>query len=421
MDCRTNCLVRQSLLKLKGVHMKKLFLIILAVCCLFMPGCGRQKSDQTEGYAVWESGGGGYLTSDGYYFTRDSENDAAGILLYYYDRSSGVTVPVCDKAECSHQAVDLSSGEQPVCNAQICTYTDFLVYEDKIYYMSGQDMNLVLRSRDTDGNHDKKVAVLEASELGGRMWFYRDCAFVMASTDVSQSFDPETRESEQSVMRLFVIDLDSGETEILAESSLTEAVNYAFNIYRMTEGEVCFYDLEKDEWFVYDTEKKKLELQEVQANARYGEYGEYVDIYGDFCYDIFTDASGNGSIMRLDRNSGEESVIYSGTPGCETGYMIWDMDCMYITEINSQIENICYYDMNSGEMTQLSGSLYHDPGMMLPFSGDEKGFVYMYAVDMKEDQVLYTGDMECRYMTLEDAVEGNGNYQVIYYLEQEEE
>ena len=52
--------------------------------------------------------------------------------------------------------------------------------------------------------------------------------------------------------------------------------------------------------------------------------------------------------------------------------------------------------------------------------GRNRGFVYAYAVNQREDQVAYVGDFEYRFMTLEDAVAGNDRYQVVYYLEQEE-
>lgn len=112
--------------------------------------------------------------------------------------------------------------------------------------MDHEELDLCLRRRGMDGNDDEKVAVLDASEIGGRMWFYRDHAFIMAITDVSSTFDPETRESEKSVIRLFLVDLDSGETEILAESSLTEAINYAFQVYQIGDGKVYYYYLEED-------------------------------------------------------------------------------------------------------------------------------------------------------------------------------
>ena len=93
-------------------RMKKI--IVFSMVSLFMvlwvSGCSNNHADQTDEYAVWKREYRGFMTEDGYYYTRDAENDANGILLWYFDFVSGNTVPVCDKAECSHQAVDLSQG-----------------------------------------------------------------------------------------------------------------------------------------------------------------------------------------------------------------------------------------------------------------------------------------------------------------------
>ena len=407
-------------------RMKKI--IVFSMVSLFMvlwgSGCSNNHADQTDEYAVWKREYRGFMTKDGYYYTRDAENDANGILLWYFDFASGNTVPVCDKAECSHQAVDLSQGESPVCNAQIPTYTDFLVYKDKIYYMDHEEMDLCLRRRGMDGNDDEKVAVLDASEIGGRMWFYRDHAFIMAITDVSSTFDPETRESEKSVIRLFLVDLDSGETEILAESSLTEAINYAFQVYQIEDGKVYYYYLEEDKWYVYDLDTESLEVQEeIPPRAKYGKYGEYIDLSGQYCYEVFEDESGKRDLMRMNRETGEETVICSAAEGNEFGFAIYGMDFMSITELDlesSEIENLYFYDMEIGSLEQISSDFYEDFHVSVPFMWSEQGFVYAYAVNQREDQVAYVGDFEYRFMTLEDAVAGNDRYQIVYYWAQEE-
>ena len=280
--------------------MRKILLFILITAFLTcLTGCSTQQVNLSEEYAIGDTGNNGFMTKDGYYFTKDSENEE-GILLYYFDYDSGKTVPVCDKAECDHWAVNPASGKKVTCNAQICTYTDFVVYGNKIYYVDHEERKLCLRRRNTDGNQDEKVTVLDASELGGRMWFYGNHAFVMASTDVSQSFDPETRESEKSSMRLFAINLQNGKTEILAECSLTAATYYAFCIYQMENGQVYFRNLEEDKWYVYDTQNESLKEQtEISDHVLVGKCGEYADIYEMYAYETFDDASGCRSIMQL--------------------------------------------------------------------------------------------------------------------------
>lgn len=339
-------------------------------------------------------------------------------MLYYHDFATGKSVPVCDRTECDHQAVDPDSGTSATCNAQIKTYNTVAVYQDKIYYVEQAERYLSLRRRDTDGNNDEKVADLDAAQMGGRMWFYRDRAFLMASTDVSGSFDAETRKSDKSRMRLFVINLTNGKTEILAESSLIAAVNYAFNVYRMEDGKAYYYDLERDKWYVYDIDSgTRTEQDEIRKHAKYGSLGEYVDMYGDYCYELFTDDSGNSRIMRLDWETGEENIIYEGNDGNVVTFTIWEMDCMLISELTqdiSKIKNLIWYDMISGELKPIPDSFYEDYRVYHPYDGSGKGIIYTYAVDKEEGDQPYDGDIEYRFMSLEDLLEGTGEYQVVY-------
>lgn len=398
-----------------------LIFIVILFCFGGLVGCNADKKENADEYAIW-MGTDDYLTEEGYYFTQDAAN-GNGIMLWYFDIVSGITVPVCDKAECAHQAVGLFSGESPSCNAQIEDY-EIVVYKDQVYYLSGEDMKIVLRRRDKDGNNDEKVAAIDAPYMGERIWFYRDHAFIMAATGVSQSFDPETKESDDSVMRLFDADLKSGQTKILAESSLTERTNSAFTVYEMKDGKVSFYDLEKDKWYTYDVENEGLEEQkEIRERAIYGSAGEYWDIWENYGYTFWEDGLGNSSIACIDWKSGEEKTIYAGETGNTLGYYLnRQQNCMYIIESNWEtgFQKIYYYDIETGEMKQAAGEFEKDRKNGYPTIGSKEGFIYSYAVNQLEGQAVYAGDFEYRYMSLEDLLNGTDKYQVVYYLDQEE-
>lgn len=391
--------------------MKKIIIGIVGIvisCVLF--GCDSRETDSSEEYARWNQNAYGYLTEDGYFFTSDSSNSVSGVMLYYFDRTSGKCVPVCDKAECDHRAVDMSKNNTPTCNAQFYTYDEFVVYKDKIFYIYGEDKNLCLRKRDTDGNNDAEVAKLNASQMGGQMWFYRDYAFLLTLTDVSGTFDPESRESDESVIRFYCVDLKTGETKILGESSMISAVNYAFNIYQMEKGKVCYYDLEGDSWYVFDTENAEVEKQTAMPKrANYGEVGEYIDLYRQYCYGCFEKPSEETTIMRLDRNTGEEIVIYTGNSENMTGYVIWGNDQMFISEVDREtyeIKKLVLYDMETGKMKQLPNAFCDQEGMLVPVYGDKHGIVYFLA-ENDEDSLEYC------YASVQDIMDGNGIYTVV--------
>jgi hypothetical protein len=401
---------------------RKKFILAIAVFLILMLSACMEKDDTSEECAVWKMGSTGYLTEDGYYFTVEDSNHL-GQILYYFDIETGNTVPVCDKAECAHRTVDLSTEKSASCNAQINT-DEIVVYMDKIYYFSGEDMKISLRRRDIDGNNDEKVADINAPYQGGRMWIYQNRAFVMASTSVSQSFDPETHTSDESVLKFFVINLNNGEVDELSESTMASAVNYAFQVYKMKDGKVYFYDLAENKCYVYDIASEALEEADQKSFIINGTFGEYLDIYGNYCYDCFEDDSEQMNIMRLDTETGEESVIYTGESKNLVEYVIWGLNNMYIIELNqeeNQIKNICFYDMDSGELNQASGDFYTDYRMCMPCMGTDQGFVYWYAVNKSKEEQSYGGDFEYRYMSLADMIAGNDRYQSIYYLEQEDD
>lgn len=400
---------------------KIIFGTLTVIGLVLLSSC--MEKEESGEYAVWRDNDRGCFTDDGYYFVMEDEN-GLGNLLYYFDMESGNTVPVCDKAECTHRAVDLSTGESASCNAQIES-DEIVAYRDKIYYFSGKDMKLCLRRRDKDGNQDEKVAEIDASYKGGRMWIYQERAFVMAYTSVSRSFDPESRESDDSVMKLFAVNLNNGKTDVLAESSLISAVNYAFQIYKMEDGKVYFYNLETDKWFIYDIESAVLQEQDnTKPGMKYGNAGEYVDICGKYCYDIFKDNDGIMKIMRLDLESGGENVLYKGEKGNIADYVICGLDSMYIFELNGdadEIENICFYDMETEEIKQAGGDFYEDFRVCVPHMCSDKGIIYSYAVNREQGEDAYSGNFEYRYMALEDMIAGTDAYQTIYYLNQEGE
>ena len=75
--------------------MKKIITFIASLLLIesWIVGCGGIHADQTDEYAVWKREYRGFMTEDGYYYTRDAENDPNGILLWYFDFAWN-TVPV---------------------------------------------------------------------------------------------------------------------------------------------------------------------------------------------------------------------------------------------------------------------------------------------------------------------------------------
>ncbi len=402
----------------------KRIIIIIAACMLLssLAGCGNTMKENEE-FAAWTSNlsGKGFLTEQGYYFVRD---DAGYSMLYYFDIETGKTVPVCDKAECDHRGADIFAGEEQTCNAQIVG-SEIVVYKNKIYYFDG----VTICRRDLDGNNDEKVAVLGNvydHYLGEAAWFYRDTLLITASTTTAKTFDAETRESDGSELILYAVNLTNGKVTEIAKSSLTDAIN-AFAIYKSEHGKIHFYNLELNKYFVYDLKDKTISEQKVKCTADLGEGGGYYEIVGDYCYGYGT-LDGKDTLVRMNIETGEEETYYAARGSyCPT--QSWFNGARYVVDLPDWEEGMdrekisfYYYDEKEGVLTELSRGIYNDyRTSSFPVIGDEKGIVYSVAVNRQEDETVYTGDVEYRYMSMENLLAGNDEYQVVYCLEEEEE
>ena len=106
------------------------------------------------------------FTDSGIVYTKQDEN-GNGDLLYYFDEKSGISVALCSKGNCDHNAVDVTTGENIECNAQIIALTLLSVYNGRIYYLSEDDdsMDLAIKSRDMMGTDDKRRRNFQRSIL----------------------------------------------------------------------------------------------------------------------------------------------------------------------------------------------------------------------------------------------------------------
>lgn len=102
------------------------------------------------------------------------------------------------------------------------------------------------------GTDEKTEAELDAQYFGTDAWVYGNYIFVAAYTDVSDSFDAETKESDSSKSILFAINLDNDEVKQAAVSDQIETTGVFvlngydgknINIYRTFDKKSFSYDI----------------------------------------------------------------------------------------------------------------------------------------------------------------------------------
>lgn len=89
------------------------YIITLSIICTF-GGCSTKDTTIVAGSSQQgklSSGVGDYLFMDsGIIYAKEDENNT-GRILYYFDTSLETSVALCSKGNCSHTAVDTSSGK----------------------------------------------------------------------------------------------------------------------------------------------------------------------------------------------------------------------------------------------------------------------------------------------------------------------
>ena len=373
------------------------------------------------------TGVGNYLFTDsGIVYTKQDEN-GNGDLLYYFDEKSGISVALCSKGNCSHNAVDVTTGENIECNAQIIALTLLSVYNGRIYYLSEDDdsMDLAIKSRDMMGTDDKKAVELSAQYFGTDAWNYGKYIFVAAYTDVSGSFDAKTRESDSSRSLLFAINLENGDVNIAAESEQIETSG-VFVLSGYDGNKIDIYRTYDKKCFNYDLESGTLsdapELTEKLADKHIVEGNPDGNTYfistNSYMYGV---NSTDKSIMQLNMSTGEEEMLYSpANEGEEVGSSgftsVGDEDVI----IDIQKPDFggtlhCFYlDTDREELTEVKGGFTTDHKTLGIDCAGDNGFVYSYPVDMKDGQAVYDGKFELRFMSIQEFLGKGNEYKVVY-------
>ena len=393
--------------------MKRILLALCICYMMFLSSCSSQESNvlsesENESVSAWYTGYSQiYLNDSGVFFLRN-DPFSGGEQLYFYDYQSTAFVPLCNKPECSHKAVDVTTSKA-LCNAQICT-TAFVEYQNRIYYIGTTEMNLSLCVRDIDGENDKMIAKLDASYMGARFWIYDNTAFVTAATSVSDSFSPETHSSNQSEKILFAVDIKSGKVTELARSPLASSPN-TFVAYHFEKGIVSFYDEFLDEWFIYNIQTQAYEsdskMNELMPDISFDGYSSDGDLamafVGDYIYCL---GNFETEIVLISLKTGERQVI-DITKRDISGYCeLKDYGLIFMEMDGDGNQEMYLFDYDHGNLLNISGCELNRSDTFVYISGRKNGLVYQF---FNQDTEMF----EYRYVTIENILDGSDEYQFI--------
>ena len=171
------------------------YFVWICILMVFWSGC--QVSEREDSMESEESIEAPALTeeealflTDGYLPDFDMQNqfsiykDAArvgdtiyfkfGANMYYYDMNTGITVPLCGKAECNH-----TSGS---CNAYFWDLCGFCYYNQKIYWVEWENDHYYLASMNLDGSQHERVQEMPEpfvfNEFASNMRIHRGYVYI---------------------------------------------------------------------------------------------------------------------------------------------------------------------------------------------------------------------------------------------------
>lgn len=403
-----------------GIPKKALIACLMFVCVLSRCQANNENSQSNDTISLSSSQQGKLatgtveclFTESGIIYTRED-------ILYYFDADTQYSVALCSKGNCTHTDEE--------CDAWIVYEKLLSVYNDRIYYIAHSDknMNFVIKSRDMMGTDEKTEAELDAQYFGTDAWVYGNYIFVAAYTDVSDSFDAETKESDSSKSILFAINLDNDEVKQAAVSDQIETTGvFVLNGY---DGKnINIYRTFDKKSFSYDIARGILSENEKQTDILGGK--SIIDANPDGCtYYVSTNGymygcnSVSGDIMQLDIASGSENVVYSPQSAGDNAWgagitTVGDKGILLDVrdKDTGKIIHYFYFDPQDCKLSEIKSDFTEDYRNIGVDSAGNMGFVYSYPVDKKEGQTSYSGKFELRYMSLESFLNGGNDYSIVY-------
>ena len=185
-------------------------LLALLLCLLLLTACTQQEptvdtatssvtKNPTEVPSALadENADNNYLVNNNFQFMTESDSTIYKIVIdriYYYDKASGISGPICGKPDCDHTGMD--------CDAYIGTGRAIQYYNNSLYFVSC-DYNIFpaefwLWKADVNGQNREKIKLLDAKGLlipnqPQNFFIHRGQLFLFCLTNIVENGVPMMR------------------------------------------------------------------------------------------------------------------------------------------------------------------------------------------------------------------------------------
>jgi len=185
-------------------------LLALLLCLLLLTACTQQEPTvdtatssvtkiptEVPSALADENADNNYLVNNNFQFMTESDSTIYKIVIdriYYYDKASGISGPICGKPDCDHTGMD--------CDAYIGTGRAIQYYNNSLYFVSC-DYNIFpaefwLWKADVNGQNREKIKLLDAKGLlipnqPQNFFIHRGQLFLFCLTNIVENGVPMMR------------------------------------------------------------------------------------------------------------------------------------------------------------------------------------------------------------------------------------
>lgn len=389
--------------------MKKLFLAIpLLIISLSLSGCSSEVQFD-EGQIVAWAGESTYSDSGDFYSR--SGLYAGGDVICRYSADSGLTVPMCNKPDCTH---DIKTS--PGCNALANHPKGICSAKGKLFFLEqdGEIDNLNLICADINGGNRRKIASVEHGALSVlfERIIYKDGRIFYTSWDMLDAeLSDETHDTimlDKYIATVRSIDVTSGEIKVIARKQDYEARISNFTVFGDTL--VYFYS-----WYTAPSSGENGQRTEEEAaeTYRYGVYevnlktGEekcLTECYDRMalanpCFDYFSYdrlifySTDTDNLYRYNKED-ETFTPFAKCANINIWYMSDDRSALFLE--NEEDEIFCRYDFETEEITKIPREGFELIWLNGTVTGEKAWFGYT-----DENGESFVG-----YMSREDLMKG---------------
>lgn len=285
------------------------FIMIMAICCL--TGCKKEPemAVQADSAVIYTRGQG--FSKEGITFVEKG-------IVQFTDFSTGVTMPLCSRLNCSHQPLTIDEAENAVepCMAYVKDAYQAVLYREKLYVFTGNREGICIYVSEADGANRKLLAELpNISRTSGFSTEFYNNRLVMVANRIERSEGENGEIEVETYTGIYSVDCETGKTTVCEKEWDDE-----ITLKGVDDTSVCVYYGHLDEAIYERYTREELDndislydeyqiMELWKCNLEDGSATElYPGTFGSYCYPM--DTHKDGVIIHISGEDGISEYIY---------------------------------------------------------------------------------------------------------------